>query len=269
MCGTTLRSDEETRSHLGACFIAHAQTTSESQNSPEEEQHAVGEGSKLVIYVNSDAKMSRGKYAAQAVHAALLAMGAHPGTPVVVLGARRSEIAKMRTVVHDAGRTEVEPGTLTAGTNWIEGAPRTGQPSSDHDVSMNAHVTASGFPFTNAQEKRRARLLAHIEYGPDYNRAVADNVSRADRSFDNDSIDRWLTHAEAHLRGVTTISHPVASTTGTTIEEITRLFSDSGDHDMEIRFRASRAISQGEDPETPVRLGGITLTLREIVEKAL
>lgn len=76
---------------------------------------------KLVILVNDRITMSRGKYAAQAVHAALLALGVHPGVPVVVLGGRPSEIAEMKTTVRDAGRTEVEPGTLTAGTDWEVG----------------------------------------------------------------------------------------------------------------------------------------------------
>ena len=73
---------------------------------------------KLVIRVNSDAKMSRGKYAAQAVHAALTALGVHPRIPVIVLGGKRSEIEQMSTVIQDAGRTEVEPGTVTAGTDY-------------------------------------------------------------------------------------------------------------------------------------------------------
>ena len=73
---------------------------------------------KVRIWVNSDATMSRGKYAAHAVHVALTAAGVHPGLPVVVLGAPRADIWKLNTVIHDAGRTELEPGTVTAGTNW-------------------------------------------------------------------------------------------------------------------------------------------------------
>lgn len=76
-------------------------------------------GERLVIYVNSDVKMSRGKYAAQAVHAALMATGAHPGTPVIVLGAHKADIERMEHVVRDAGRTEVEPGTVTAGAMFM------------------------------------------------------------------------------------------------------------------------------------------------------
>jgi PTH2 family peptidyl-tRNA hydrolase len=83
------------------------------------------EEQKLRIYINTNVgkKMSRGKFAAHAVHAALLAAGVHPGTPVVVLGAKPRDILKMRTYVRDEGRTELEPGTLTAGTDWVP-APR-------------------------------------------------------------------------------------------------------------------------------------------------
>lgn len=73
---------------------------------------------KLRIYMNNNVKMSRGKYAAQAVHAALLAVGAHPNTAVVVLGTKPKDLEAMRIQVRDAGRTEVEPGTLTAATDW-------------------------------------------------------------------------------------------------------------------------------------------------------
>lgn len=78
----------------------------------------------VVIYMNSNAKMSRGKYAAQAVHAALTAFGVHPDLPVIVLGAPRTRVEQMRTTIRDAGRTEVEPGTLTAGTNWPHRDPK-------------------------------------------------------------------------------------------------------------------------------------------------
>lgn len=74
---------------------------------------------RIRIWVNSNAKMSRGRYAAAAVHAALTAAGVHPGVPVIVLGGQRDHIEKMRTVVRDAGRTEVEPGTPTAGTDAV------------------------------------------------------------------------------------------------------------------------------------------------------
>ncbi len=76
-------------------------------------------GERLIIRVRSDVKMSRGKYAPQAVHAALLHLGVHPGTPVIVLGGKRVEVEDMTTLVRDAGWTEVPPGTLTAGASWV------------------------------------------------------------------------------------------------------------------------------------------------------
>lgn len=73
---------------------------------------------KLRIWMNTNAKMSRGKYAAHAVHAALTAAGVHPGTPVVVLGAKPRDIQALPVFIRDAGHTELEPGTITAGTDW-------------------------------------------------------------------------------------------------------------------------------------------------------
>lgn len=75
----------------------------------------------LKIYMNTNIKeWSRGKYAAHAVHAALTAMGVHHGGAVIVLGAKPREIEKMKVSIRDEGRTELEPGTLTAGTNYPE-----------------------------------------------------------------------------------------------------------------------------------------------------
>jgi PTH2 family peptidyl-tRNA hydrolase len=86
---------------------------------------------KLRIYLNTNAKMTRGKAAAHAVHAALTAAGVHPGIPVVVLGAKPREIEAMRTSIRDEGRTELEPGTLTAGTDW---RPTTPAPPEDFSI---------------------------------------------------------------------------------------------------------------------------------------
>jgi peptidyl-tRNA hydrolase, PTH2 family len=80
----------------------------------------------LKILVNDGVKMSRGKYAAQAVHAALMAFGVHHGGPVIVLGGSVSEVSECEIQVHDAGRTEVEPGTLTAGVLAVPGVPQEG-----------------------------------------------------------------------------------------------------------------------------------------------
>jgi PTH2 family peptidyl-tRNA hydrolase len=80
---------------------------------------------RLLVRLNSNIKMTRGKAAAQAIHAALLLLRAHPGTPVIVLGGKPSEIEVMPAQIRDAGRTELEPGTLTAGADWSwsEGLP--------------------------------------------------------------------------------------------------------------------------------------------------
>ena len=73
---------------------------------------------RLVIRVNSNAKMSRGKAAAHAVHAALKLYGIEYEHPVIVIGAKPDEILAQTVYVRDAGRTELEPGTLTAGASW-------------------------------------------------------------------------------------------------------------------------------------------------------
>lgn len=79
---------------------------------------AAEDDAKVRVYVNSNAKMSRGKMAAHVAHTVLTAAGVHPGLPVVVLGAKPRDIENLSTVIRDAGRTELEPGTLTAGTDW-------------------------------------------------------------------------------------------------------------------------------------------------------
>ena len=66
------------------------------------------------ILLNRDVHMSRGKACAQAVHAALRAFDVSHGR-VVVLDGRDEEVAAMPVVIRDAGLTEVEPGTMTAG----------------------------------------------------------------------------------------------------------------------------------------------------------
>lgn len=71
------------------------------------------------VFVNTNAKMSRGKMAAHVAHTVLTAAGVHPDVPIVVLGAKPRDIEQMRTVIRDAGKTELEPGTLTAGTDYV------------------------------------------------------------------------------------------------------------------------------------------------------
>ena len=79
-----------------------------------------GKPEKLRIYLNRNLrdKATPNKLAAHAVHAALQAFGVHPGVKVIVLDAGPTKIEQMRVSIRDAGHTELEPGTLTAGTNW-------------------------------------------------------------------------------------------------------------------------------------------------------
>lgn len=80
---------------------------------------------RLTILANSD--VSRGKYAAAAVHAALFHFGIDHGA-VVVLGERGKGIEEQcDLVIHDAGRTEVKPGTPTAGVPREQGERHEGE----------------------------------------------------------------------------------------------------------------------------------------------
>ena len=68
---------------------------------------------RLTILANKN--VSRGKMAAAAVHAALIHYGIPHGA-VIVLGASPGRIeGECSLIIRDAGRTEVEPGTVTAG----------------------------------------------------------------------------------------------------------------------------------------------------------
>jgi len=78
---------------------------------------------RLVIRINSNTKMSRGKAAAHAVHAALKLYGIEYDHPVIVIGGKPDEILAQTVHVRDDGRTELSPGTLPAGASW-EYAPR-------------------------------------------------------------------------------------------------------------------------------------------------
>ena len=76
------------------------------------------DGPEVRILVDTDVSTSRHEAAAQAEHAAPAAFGVPHGR-VVVLGGRPDEVAAMDAVVRDAGRTEVAPGTLTAGATVV------------------------------------------------------------------------------------------------------------------------------------------------------
>jgi PTH2 family peptidyl-tRNA hydrolase len=74
----------------------------------------------MTILANSN--VSRGKFAAAAVHAALNWYGIDHGA-VIVLGSKGQDIeSECAVIVRDAGRTEVDPGTVTAGVKSHENA---------------------------------------------------------------------------------------------------------------------------------------------------
>lgn len=78
-----------------------------------------GDETTVRILINRNVKMTPGKMAAQAVHAALFAYGIKHGRVVVLMGSP-NQVKTMDMVVHDAGTTELEPGTLTAGATVEE-----------------------------------------------------------------------------------------------------------------------------------------------------
>lgn len=74
---------------------------------------------KVVVLINRNAKMSPGKMASQAVHAALEAYGINHGS-VVVLTASKARVEQEPAVIYDEGLTEVSPSTLTAGAHLVD-----------------------------------------------------------------------------------------------------------------------------------------------------
>jgi peptidyl-tRNA hydrolase len=86
---------------------------------------------KVKILYRKNLKMSPGKVAAQAVHAAVGLGHTYESMPVVVLGVSDKRFNDMATrladseksfyIVADAGLTEVEPGTLTCLAYYCDG----------------------------------------------------------------------------------------------------------------------------------------------------
>lgn len=64
---------------------------------------------------NLQGKISPGKLAAHAAHAALAAYGIVYTHPILVLAAGKGRIESMPISIRDAGRTELAPGTVTTG----------------------------------------------------------------------------------------------------------------------------------------------------------
>ena len=71
------------------------------------------------IVYNRNITMSPGKLAAQAVHAALAAYGIDHDS-VIVLSGSVTKVEAMDVQIHDAGLTELKPGTLTAGASLVQ-----------------------------------------------------------------------------------------------------------------------------------------------------
>lgn len=89
---------------------------------------------KQAIIINSDVKMSKGKTASQAAHASIgayemakshdVGLWRKQGMPKIVLKATQKQLVELCNLVaesctpyylvHDAGLTQVEPGTITA-----------------------------------------------------------------------------------------------------------------------------------------------------------
>lgn len=77
----------------------------------------------LRIFWNRSLKhsISPGKLAAHAAHAALAAYGIRYEHPIVVLMGSKSKIEAMPVAIRDAGKTELEPGTITTGAERVMG----------------------------------------------------------------------------------------------------------------------------------------------------
>ena len=106
------------------------------------------------IFMNNNVDMSKGKYAAQAVHAALNAAGVEHGS-VVVLGGPKKLVESLYTTIQDAGRTELKPGTLTAGTDWSP-TPKTSFLSEEEKLAIKEAAS-------QVDEQLAAKLYSIIE----------------------------------------------------------------------------------------------------------
>lgn len=94
---------------------------------------------------NLRGKISPGKLAAHAAHAALHAYGIRYTHPIVVLGAGRGRIEAMEVVIRDEGRTELTPGTVTAGVERARAVLGDRDALREkHDMSELQEVQAAG-----------------------------------------------------------------------------------------------------------------------------
>lgn len=105
------------------------------------EDDAAAEPMRIWWNKNLRGKISPGKLAAHAAHAALTAYGIRYDHPIVVLGAGRAKIEQMEVRIRDAGLTELPPGTLTTGVErvWRSGD---GEPADGVLAALDALVAA-------------------------------------------------------------------------------------------------------------------------------
>ena len=130
---------------------------------------------RLTILANKN--VSRGKMAAAAVHAALMHYGIPHGA-VIVLGASPGRIEdECSLIIRDAGRTEVEPGTVTAGVR--EGEVDTQRHALLDAATELAHKLRNPYrPETARQECRDRSVLVDINAEAD--RAIVAGLATFD-----------------------------------------------------------------------------------------
>ena len=115
---------------------------------------------------NLHGKISAGKLAAHAAHAALAAYGIKYTHPIVVLAAGKGKIEAMPINIRDAGHTELAEGTLTTGVE-----------DESHRWAL-AEAYASGVAEGIRQAREEVRMLPC--YGTRETGFRFDEVDRAD-----------------------------------------------------------------------------------------
>lgn len=100
---------------------------------------AAGDREPLRIWWNRNlqGKISPGKLAAHAAHAALAAYGIVYEHPIVVLAAGKARIEQMPISIRDAGHTELAPGTVTTGVEL----PRVSRVPAVHEKTIRETLT--------------------------------------------------------------------------------------------------------------------------------
>lgn len=116
----------------------------------------------LRIFLNRNLlkKASLGKLAAHAAHAALAAYGIKYTHPIVVLMGSKTKVENLPITIHDAGHTELEPGTLTAGAEASKAVtPRELRPEELKSLWLHRAVLNK---LMNDPERVRKQALSNI-----------------------------------------------------------------------------------------------------------